>query len=37
MTLTVGQVADRLGVGVLTVREWVRQDRCPDIQGPKDP
>lgn len=29
--LTFGQVAERLGVGVLTVREWVRGDRCPVV------
>jgi len=30
--LTLSQVAERLGVGVLTVRAWVRGDRCPIVK-----
>jgi excisionase family DNA binding protein len=30
--LTFGQAASRLGVGVLTIRSWVRTDRCPVIR-----
>jgi excisionase family DNA binding protein len=30
--LTVGQAAQPLGVGVLTIRSWVRGDRCPVVR-----
>ena len=30
--LTFAQAAERLGVGVLTVRTWVRTDRCPVVR-----
>ena len=30
--LTVGQAAQRLGVGVLTVRAWVRTEQCPVVR-----
>jgi excisionase family DNA binding protein len=29
--LTVGQAAQPLGGGVLTIRSWVRGDRCPVV------
>jgi excisionase family DNA binding protein len=31
-TLTFAQAADRLGVGVLTVRQWVRTEQCPVVR-----
>lgn len=30
--LTFGQVANRLGVDVTTVRRWVRTEQCPVIR-----
>jgi excisionase family DNA binding protein len=30
--LTFAQVAQRLGVGVLTVRQWVRTEQCPVVR-----
>lgn len=30
--LTFAQVATRLGVGVLTVRQWVRTEQCPVVR-----
>ena len=30
--LTFAQAAQRLNVGVLTVRSWVRIDRCPVVR-----
>jgi excisionase family DNA binding protein len=31
-TLTLAQVADRLGVGVHDVQRWVRTEQCPVIR-----
>jgi excisionase family DNA binding protein len=30
--LTFAETAQRLGVGVLTVRQWVRTEQCPVIR-----
>lgn len=30
--LTPGQVAARLGVGVVDVRRWVRTEQCPTVR-----
>ena len=30
--LTFAEVAERLGVGVLTVRQWVRTEQCPTVR-----
>ena len=30
--LTPGQVAARLGVGVLDVRRWMRTEQCPTVR-----
>lgn len=30
--LTPGQVADALGVGVTTIRSWVRTEQCPVVR-----
>ena len=30
--LTFAQAAERLGVGVLTIRSWVRTDHCPVVR-----
>jgi hypothetical protein len=29
--LTFAQAAERLGVGVLTIRQWVRTEQCPVV------
>jgi excisionase family DNA binding protein len=29
--LTFAQAAQRLGVGVLTIRQWVRTEQCPVV------
>jgi excisionase family DNA binding protein len=30
--LTFAQAAERLGVGVLTIRQWVRTEQCPVVR-----
>jgi excisionase family DNA binding protein len=32
LLLTFGQVAERLGVGVLTIRQWARTEQCPVVR-----